>query len=296
MNNNKENNVRTSAPISWYPGHMVKAINEIKKDLKYIDIVLVVLDARIPFASMNKDIYEIIKHKTIILLFNKSDLADPVKLKIAEDKYRKEGCYIVRTIATQKEGIKETIELIKTLGEKIKYKNKTSSSYNIVKKVYKVLIVGVPNSGKSSILNKIANKKSAETGNRPGITKKKQWIRVGKEIEIMDTPGLLPPRLLNKDGEKLAIVGNIKEEILDVELLAIELIKILKDNKLYLSMLKDRYNIVDDIDSLKEIKILELIGTKRGAFLKKGEIDLTKSALFLLEDFRSKKIGKISLE
>ena len=283
--------------INWYPGHMVKAINEIKKNLKYIDLVLVVLDARIPFASLNKDIYEIVKQKTVIMLFNKADLADPVKLKKAEDKYKQEGCYTVRTNALSGEGIKETIELIKNLGSKIKYKNKTSTSYKIVKNVYRVLVVGVPNCGKSSILNKIANKKSAEVGNKPGVTKQKQWIRVDKQIEIMDTPGILAPKLLGEQtGEKLALCGNIKEEILDLQELSIDLIEMLKSAPLYLSMLKDRYKIEEDIEKMTNVEILELVGKKRGAIIKGGEIDYEKTARILIEDYRSGKIGRISLE
>lgn len=283
--------------INWYPGHMVKAIGEIKKDLKYIDLVLVVLDARIPFASMNKEIFDVVKQKTVILLFNKSDLADPVKLKAAEEKYKKEGCYTVRTVATTGEGIKETISVIKTLGEKIKYKNKTSASYNIVKNVYNVLIVGVPNCGKSSILNKIANKKSADVGNKPGVTKKKQWIRVDKQIQIMDTPGLLSPKMFEKgNGEKLAMVGNIKEEIVDTIELVNQYISMLKKSKLYTSMLRDRYKIDEDIEYMKENEIVELIGKKRGAVLKGGQIDFERASKLILEDYRSGKIGRISLE
>ena len=291
----EQNSTKTN--INWYPGHMVKAINEIKKNLKYIDLVLVVLDARIPFASLNKDIYEIVKQKTVIMLFNKADLADPVKLKKAEEQYKKEGCYTVRTNALSGEGIKETIELIKNLGSKIKYKNKTSTSYKIVKNVYRVLVVGVPNCGKSSILNKIANKKSAEVGNKPGVTKQKQWIRVDKQIEIMDTPGILAPKLLGEQtGEKLALCGNIKEEILDLQELSIDLIEMLKSAPLYLSMLKDRYKIEEDIEKMTNVEILELVGKKRGAIVKGGEIDYEKTARILIEDYRSGKIGRISLE
>lgn len=297
MTENKNNEVLPKANINWYPGHMVKAINDIKKNLKYIDIVLVVLDARIPFASMNKDIYNIIKQKTVILLFNKADLADPVKLNSAEEKYKKEGCYTARTNAVSGDGIKETINLIKTLGEKIKYKTKTSNNYVILKNVYRVLIVGVPNCGKSSILNKIANKKSAEVGNRPGVTKQKQWIRVDKQIEIMDTPGLLSPKLVeNKCGEFLSIAGNIKEEILDIQLLSLELLSVLRTSNLYFSMLKDRYRITEDISNLSDIEILNMIGKNRGAIIKGGEIDLEKTSKILLEDYRSGRIGKISLE
>lgn len=283
--------------INWYPGHMVTAINEIKNTLKFIDIALIVLDARVPFASMNNNIYDIIKDKTVIILLNKSDLADPMKLLAAEKKYKEKGCYTVKVNAVKGDGIKEVKSLIKELGVKIKYKNKESMGYLSVKPIYRVLIVGIPNSGKSTIINAISGKKSANVGNRPGVTKKKQWIRVDKDIELMDTPGLLAPNLTeNKAGVLLALTGNIKEEILDIQTLALEFISLLRKNNLYMSMLRDRYSLEKDIESLKDTKILDMIGFSRGAFLKGGVIDIEKTSRLLLDDYKSGKIGRISLE
>ena len=282
--------------INWYPGHMAKTLREIKADMKLIDIVLVILDARCPYASLNKEVYEIIKSKTVIMVFNKADLANITALNNAEAKYKKEGCYTVKTNSLTGQGIDKVISYIKELGEKIA-SGKTSKSYKVLKPVYKVLVVGVPNVGKSSIINKLSGKKSAEVGNKPGITKKRQWIKVGQDIEIMDTPGLLSKNLKQDSaGEKLAIAGNIKEEILDAEVLAHGLINILMSNDWYMAMFKSRYNLSNEIDSMYEFQILEQVGRKRGALLAGGIVDTTKAARILLEDYRNGKIGKISLE
>lgn len=276
---------------------MAKTLREIKQDIKLMDIVLVVLDARLPFASLNKDVYEIIKTKTVIMVLNKADLANITALNNAEAKYKKEGCYTVRTNSVTGEGIDKLINLIRELGSKIKYENKTSKSYKMLKPVYRALVVGVPNVGKSSLINKMCGKKSAEVGNKPGVTKKRQWLKVGQDIEIMDTPGLLSKSLKDDmSGEKLAIAATIKEEILDQETLAYSLINILMSNDWYEAMFKERYNLDSDIDSMVEFEILEQIGRKRGALLKGDVVDTNKAARILLEDYRSGKIGKISLE
>lgn len=276
---------------------MAKTLREIKEDIKLMDIVLVILDARLPFASLNKDVYEIIKTKTVIMVFNKADLANITALNNAEAKYKKEGCYTVRTNSLTGEGIDKLIALIRDIGSKIKYENKTSKSYKMLKPVYRALVVGVPNVGKSSIINKMSGKKSAEVGNKPGVTKKRQWLKVGQDIEIMDTPGLLSKSLKEDgSGEKLAIAGNIKEEVLDEETLSYSLINILMSNDWYEAMFKDRYGLDSDIDSMVEFEILAEVGRKRGALLKGDNVDTNKAAKILLDDYRSGRIGKISLE
>jgi len=283
--------------INWYPGHMAKTLREIKSDMKLIDIVLVILDARLPYSSLNKDVYEIIKSKTVIMVFNKADLANITALNNAEAKYKKDGCYTVKTNSLTGEGIDKLVALIREIGGKIKHENKTSKSYNVLKPVYRALVVGVPNVGKSSLINKMSGKKSAEVGNKPGVTKKKQWLKVEQDIEIMDTPGILSKKLREEGtGEKLAIAATIKEEILDQEALAYHLINILMSNDWYEAMFKERYKLDAAIDSMVEFEILNEIGRKRGALLKGDIVDTNKAARILLEDYRSGKIGKISLE
>ena len=286
-----------STSINWYPGHMAKTVREITEIMKLIDISIVILDARIPYASLNKDIYDVIKSKTVIMVFNKSDLASVSSLKHAEEKYRSEGCYTVKTNSLTGEGIDSLIKLIKDLGHKIKYSKKTSNMYKNIKKVYRVLVVGIPNVGKSSVINKIAGKKSALVGNKPGVTKKKQWIKVGQDIELMDTPGLLAKNIASDNSsEKLAITGNIKDEVLDMEILALSLINILMANDVHAAMFKQRYALDKKIDTMKDYEILEEVGKSRGAIVQGGVVDISKAARLLIEDYRTGKIGKISLE
>ena len=283
--------------VNWYPGHMAKTIREIKSDLKLIDIVLIILDARVPYASLNKEVYELVKSKTVIIVINKKDLVSITALNRAIEKYKKEGCYAVATNSHTGEGIAELTELIKKLGEKIKYSNKQSDTYKNIKPVYRALVVGIPNVGKSSVINKMCGRNKAEVGNKPGVTLKKQWLKVNDCIEIMDTPGVHLKNLKEDGrGEKLALAGTIKEEIRDVEILAFTLINILMSNDLYHAMFRARYNLGFEIDSMEEYEILDEIGRNRGVLQKGDRVDRTKVAKILIEDYRSGKIGKISLE
>ena len=289
--------MENSTNINWFPGHMAKTLREIKRDLKLIDIVLIILDARVPYSSLNKEVYELVKSKTVIMVFNKKDLASVTSLRRAEEKYKKDGCYTVSTNSVTGEGVENLINLIKEIGERIKYKDKTSSSYKNIKHVYRTLVVGMPNVGKSSLINKLSGRKSAEVGNKPGVTKKNQWIRIGNSIEMLDTPGVFPKSIKEEgSGEKLAIAYTIKEEVLDIETLSYVLINILMSNDLYEAMFKSRYSLDSSIDSMTEFEILDEVGRKRGALLKGDVVDKNKAAKILLEDFRKGVIGKISLE
>lgn len=295
--NSGENSGVNKIDINWYPGHMAQAYNEIKKDLKYIDMVCIILDARIPYTSNNKAIYEMVKTKTVIMVFNKSDLADSVKLAKAEKTYQTKGCYTIRTVANKQEGINNLLTRIVEIGEKIKYKTKTNEMYSVMKPKYKVLVAGIPNVGKSSIINAMAKRKSAETGDKPGVTKTKKWIRCTKEIEIMDTPGLLWPKLEGDTGMKLAFVGTIKDEVVDQVLLALEVLQYLKKDAKYIMYLQNRYNLTsNEIGQQEDIKILEQIARNKGCIVSNAEVDLTKVSRMLLDDIRHGKIGNISFE
>lgn len=276
---------------------MVKTINEMKSNIKLIDIVCVVLDSRIPDSSKNDIIFDIAKEKPVILVFNKSDLADEEKLKGKVTEYKAKGYETVLTNANLGQGINELVDKIREVGKKNKYSNKTSEEYKSITPIYRVLISGVPNVGKSTIINKLAGKKAAEVGNKPGVTRAKQWIRLNNNIELLDTPGILWPKLTeNNAGTKLALTGNIKEEILDIEELALYFVNYVRQKSKYLEMLKTRYKITENIDEMEDYEVFELIGKKRGAILKGNEVDYNKTAKIILDEFKAGTIGKINLE
>lgn len=283
--------------INWYPGHMVKAQNDIKSAIKLIDIVVEVLDARIPLASRNPIIDELAKDKQKIVILNKSDLADEIETKnwIKYFEFQDISCIAVNSSIPQ--DINRIISEIVNKG-KIVYKDKVESISIDYKPIYRVLIAGIPNVGKSTIINKIAKRNAANVSNKPGVTVKNQWIRVQDNIDLLDTPGLLWPKLDdNNAGEKLALTGNIKQEILDLEGIAcigIEyLLKIEKYKKLFL----EKYKInEEDIEYVDSYDILELVGRKRGCLVSGGNVDTEKAAKIFLDELKSGKIGKISLE
>lgn len=277
--------------INWYPGHMVKAQNEIKDNIKLIDVVVEILDSRIPKSSRNYKFDSILGDKPRIIVLNKSDLADKNENMKWIKYYKSLGysCILLDTI----KGIgfnelkKEVIRIGK---ENLNEKQKKMEGRSI-----KVLIIGIPNVGKSSIINKITGRTTAEVGNKPGVTKKKQWIRIDKDIELMDTPGILYPDLSNDNaGLYLAVTGNIKQEILDVDTISFELLKILR--KEYFENIKNRYNLDEEDKELEDIEIFEKIGLKRGCIKKGQEIDYTKIANVILVDFKEGKLGNITLE
>lgn len=277
-------------------GHMVKAQNEIKESLKLIDIVVEILDARIPLASRNPLINELAKNKERIVILNKADLADDSVVSSWKKYFESENITCIATNSSVPGDIKNIIEKIKVIGNKI-YAEKNKNKSIKITPIYRVLVVGIPNVGKSTIINKISGKNSANVGNRPGVTKKKQWIRVSSNIDLLDTPGLLWPNLSGNDaGLKLALTGNINPDILDAEELACDGIRILLNSPKYSKLLISKYRLDESIYDLESYDILELIGRKRGCLVSGGNVDMTKAANCFLEDLKSGKIGKISLE
>ena len=295
MNENNDKELHKSV-INWYPGHMVKAQNEIKENLKLIDIVVEVLDARIPFSSRNPLITDLKKDKPEIVVLNKSDISDKDQNLKWKKYFEEQGNTCILTCANINDNIKKIIEEINKKGKEIYDKKYENKSVNI-RPIYRVLIVGIPNVGKSTIINKIANRQAANVGNKPGVTKKKQWIRVNGNIDLLDTPGLLWPRLDDKDvGLKLALTGNIKQEILDVEELAVRGIDFLISNSCYKEMFIQKYKLdLSDLDN-NVYDILEVIGRKRGCLVSGGKIDLEKAANIFFEGFKGGKIGRITLD
>ena len=275
---------------------MVKAQKEIKENLKLIDIVIEVLDARLPLASRNPLIDDLAVNKERIIVLNKSDLSDGEQNKKWVNYFEEKGFTCILSCANIKENIKKIIDCINEKGKNL-YEKKYANKNIDVKPIYRVLIVGIPNVGKSTIINKIANKQVANVGNKPGVTKKKQWIRVSSNIDLLDSPGLLWPKLdENNAGVKLALTGNIKQEILDVEELSCAGIDFLMSSK-YKEMFLKKYKLEnEDLTDMIAYDILELIGKKRGCLISGGNVDMTRTANIFMEEFKSGKIGNITLD
>ena len=297
MSNNEIQGGVHKSVINWYPGHMVKAQNDIKAVIKLIDIVVEVLDARIPLSSKNPIIDDLAKDKHKIVVLNKKDLADDIETKKWIEYFQNNYTTCIAVNSSNPQDIKLIVDTIILKGKEV-YNDKIKNLNFNYNPIYRVLIAGIPNVGKSTIINKIANKNSVNVSNKPGVTKKNQWIRVNKNIDLLDTPGLLWPKLDdNNAGIKLALTGNIKKEILDLESIACYGIEMLLKTDKYKSMFLEKYKINDeDIDSLDSYDILELLGRKRGCLISGGNVDMQKASNVFLEDLKSGKIGKISLE
>ena len=283
--------------INWYPGHMVKAQNDIKAAIKLIDIVVEVLDARIPLASQNPIIDELAQEKQRIVVLNKADLADEEETKKWIKYFESQNKSCLAVDSSNPQDIKRIVSEITKKGEET-YKDKVEKAKLDYKPIYRVLIAGIPNVGKSTIINKIAKRNAANVSNKPGVTVRNQCIRVDANIDLLDTPGLLWPRLDdNNAGEKLALTGNIKQEILDLEGVACVGIETLLNIDKYKSMFLEKYKInEEDIDSLDSYDILELVGRKRGCLVSGGNVDTLKASKIFLDELKAGKIGRISLE
>lgn len=302
---NKENDADKSClsvPLSWYPGHMVKTKRQILEDLKLIDIVLELVDARIPISSQNPDIKEIVGNKNKIVVLNKCDLAQEKENQKWVRDFENKGIKAVLTDSNSGEGVKELIRAVK---EMAKEEISQMAKKGRVGKSVRIMILGIPNVGKSSLINRMAKKTSAGVGNKPGFTKQKQWIRVSDEIELLDTPGILWPKFESKKvGLHLSVTGTIKDEILEKTEMAFYLVKWLIENEE--ERLLERYKMSKE--ELKEmtktienpneqvIEIINRIAKKRGAILSGGYIDEERVAGIIIDDFRTGKMGRITLE
>ena len=273
----------------WYPGHMTKARRMMQENIKLIDLVIELVDARIPISSRNPDIDELGKGKSRIILLNKSDLADPVWNKKWVEYFSNQGMGVLEINSRTGMGIKSIQGLVQ---EVCKEKIERDRKRGIVNRPVRAMVVGIPNVGKSTFINSFAGKACAKTGNKPGVTKGKQWIRLNKNLELLDTPGILWPKFEDQMvGLRLALIGAIKDEILNIDELSLELIKVL--TKDYAGILKERYS-VDESET--PVKILEQIAENRKCISKGNELDYSKAAALLIDEFRSGKLGKITLE
>ena len=276
--------------IQWFPGHMAKTRRKIKEILPLIDAVAEVVDARIPLSSRNPEIKELIEDKPHIILLNKCDMADKTVTDKWISHYKSQGSFAIAIDCKSGKGLNSFKDTVKTA---LAHKLEAYAQKGMVGKPLRVIVVGIPNVGKSSFINRVAGKARAKVENRPGVTRGNQWFAIDKQLELLDTPGVLWPKFEDQTvGERLAFTGAVKDRVLDVELLAVRLLEVLVDN--YHQLLTARYGELDF--SLEPYDLLCQIGKKRGMVIKGGETDTERAANMLLEEYRNCKIGLISLE
>jgi len=276
--------------IQWFPGHMAKTLKQIKENLRLVDFVIEVLDARIPRSSSNPELEKLIPAEKRIIALNKSDLADSKTTNLWIEYYKGKSISGLAVDSLRGNGVKELLAEISALGIGVMEKWKRRGR---IKKQIRVMIVGIPNVGKSSLINRITRKGTARTGDKPGVTRGKQWIKVTDRIDLLDTPGILWPKFRDEEvGINLAITGAIKEEIIDREALAIKLI----DRLMVIDpFIIGNYYGIENMDDTS-YGILEQVGSVRGCLLKGGKVDTLRALGILLDDYRTGKLGKISLE
>ena len=273
----------------WYPGHMTKAVRMMKEEISLVDLVIELLDARSPLSSRNPDIDELGKNKFRLVLLNKNDLADPKATDSWKQYFQNKGIKVI-TLDSRNRGAVKQIE--KSVAEVCKEKIERDRRRGIKNRPIRAMVCGIPNVGKSTFINSFVGKTTAKTGNKPGVTKGKQWIRLSDSIELLDTPGILWPKFEDQQvGIRLAMLGTINDNILDQQDLAFHMIEFLKTA--YPGVLNSRYEVIEENETLK---ILGDIALFRKALKKGEEPDFDKAAFYLLDDFRSGRLGKLSLE
>lgn len=297
---NEQNLNKTN--INWYPGHMAKTMKQVEADLKLIDIVIEILDARIPISSQNPEIQKLVKNKKRIIILNKCDLADEKENKNWVKYFEEVNIPVILCNSNNGDGVNKTISKI----NEIMQEEREIAKQKGRNKIARAMIIGVPNVGKSSFINRVSNKSAMQVGNKPGVTKNKQWIRLSNNIELLDTPGVLWPRIEKQETAlNLAYTGTIKSDILDEIEVAYNLIKYLMSE--YRENVIERYKLNSDIldrifnnsdieDNEKIVEIMNYIGEKRGAIARGNNVDLDKTSRIILEDFRSGNLGRITLE
>ena len=275
--------------VQWYPGHMTKAKRQMQEDLKLIDLIIELVDARVPLSSRNPDIDQLGQNKSRLILLNKADLADERQNEAWKEYYQKRGFHVVKVDSRNGSGMKTIQNVIQ---EACKEKIERDRRRGIKNRPIRAMVAGIPNVGKSTFINTFAGKACAKTGNRPGVTKGKQWIRLNKNVELLDTPGILWPKFEDQQvGIRLACVGSIKDDILNMEELALWLIEHLRTN--YSGFLEKRYGISEEGTA---VEILGKIARARGCLKKGEELDYVKASGLLFDDFRGGKIGRVTLE
>ncbi len=275
--------------FQWYPGHMTKAKRMMQENIKLIDLIIELVDARVPLSSRNPDIDELGKNKARLIILNKSDLAEERWNEAWTEYFKKKGFHVVKVNSRKGGGVKSVQSVIQ---EACKAKIERDRKRGILNRPVRAMVVGIPNVGKSTFINSLAGKAATKTGNKPGVTKGKQWIRLNKQVELLDTPGILWPKFEDQTvGLRLALIGSIKDEVLQTEELAAELIRFLAAN--YPGVLENKYTITTAPDPYV---MLGRIAESRHCLVRGNELDTEKAAMLLMDDFREGKLGRLTLE
>ncbi len=277
--------------VQWFPGHMAKTRRLIKESLKQVDAVVMLLDARIPESSKNPEIDSLTEGKPKIILLNKADLADPRATKQWIDYYETHGAAALAVDCRSGKGLNQFRPLVR---EVLRDTIRRNEEKGMPGKTLRIMVVGIPNTGKSSFINRMGAGGKAKVEDRAGVTRNNQWFVIGGGIEMLDTPGVLWPKFEDPEvGDKLAFTGGVKDQILDIETLAVRFLTVMRDN--YPEMLTERYKITDFADK-EPYEILEMIGRKRGMLIRGGEIDTMRASIAVLDEYRGGKLGRMTLE
>lgn len=279
--------------IQWFPGHMTKTKRQIQSSLKLVDAVAEIIDARIPVSSRNPDLAKLVQNKPRVILLNKCDMANQTATKMWIDYFKKQNLVAIPVDCKSGRGLDKFAPAVNTV---MSHKIARLKEKGMVNPTIRIMIVGIPNVGKSSFINKMVKKNRAKVEDRPGVTRGNQWYTIAKNLEMLDTPGVLWPKFDDKTvGEHLAFTGAVKDQILDIELLAVRLLDFIKELKPadFITRLKLENEDVENIDSYE---LLKMIGKKRGMLVSGGEIDTERAAIMLLDEFRSAKLGRITVE
>ena len=279
--------------IQWFPGHMTKTKRQIQASLKLVDAVAEIIDARIPVSSRNPDLDSIIQNKPRVVLMNKCDMADPPSTQKWINYFKNNGIVAIPIDCKTGRGINK---FVSSVNEVLKEKIEKQKAKGLLNPTVRVMIVGIPNVGKSTFINRISKNRKAKAEDKPGVTRGNQWFTINKGFEVLDTPGVLWPKFEDKIvGERLAFTGAVKDQIMDTELLAMRLLDFLKVEKNPIFV--ERFKLQDEpIENIESYELLELIGRKRGMLISGGEIDTERAAIMLLDEYRSAKLGKYTFE
>ncbi len=277
--------------VQWFPGHMAKTRRLIKECLPSVDAVTEILDARMPISSSNPELNELIGNKPLIVLLNKCDVADENATRRWLNYFNKKGIYALAVDCKSGNGLNKYAPLLR---EVLKDKIASNEAKGMIGKPLRIMVVGIPNTGKSSFINRMAGRNRAKVADKAGVTRHNQWFVIENGIELLDTPGVLWPKFDDpKIGDRLAFIGSVKDEVFDSETLAVRLLEVLSRD--YPDRLSERYKI-DDFSELEAYEILELIGRKRGMMMRGGEIDTLRASIMLLDEYRAGKLGRITLD